>query len=325
MFQTFKTRIFFAIILLSIFIAFIPSVSAGFINVDPLITVTYSPIEENLIPNSGVLDIPLSTYFTLTGRFAKFVEQRSRLKDTPVNIELKIFKTEEWCIANISNPDVQLTPQQTEPFISRLSVSVTEEAPAFTQGVVTISATSKLQSGIIFNIAEQTVEFDVSFVNGYWSAVSYHLPEGNNFKIGPYDTAHFPVDIENNGNGPTFVKIELLDYPKEKWTIDIVSNVSLSSPIDTGEDTSKTVNLLIKPKMSPDWNKETKTFGVKFTPWYLGMPDLKGQEEIIYFNVQKIGSLNNLEDTENNFLIIIITVIILVIIISTIIRRKYLR
>jgi hypothetical protein len=325
MFKTFKTRFIFGIILLSLFVVFIPSVSAGFINVPPLINVTYPVQKENLVPNSGVLDIPLSIDFTLTGPFAKIVEQRSKFKEKALEIELKIVKTEDWCTAKISNPDVKLTLQHTEPFKSRLTVAVTEEAQAFTQSVVTISATSKMQRGIIFNIAEETAEFDVSFIIGYWSDVSYHLPEGTTAEIGPYDTAHFPIDIENNGNGATFVKIELLDYPKEKWAIDIDSNVSLSSPINTGEYTSKTVNLRIKPKMSPDWNKETKTFGVKFTPWYLGMPDLKGQEEIIYFNVQKIGSLNNLEETENNFIIMIITVIILVIIISIIIRRKYLR
>lgn len=320
MFQTFKTRIIFGIILMSLFVAFIPSVSAGFINVPPLIIITYPVQEENLVPNSGVLDIPLSIDFTLTGPFGKFVEQRSKFKDKVLEIELKIVNTEDWCIASISNPDVKLALQYTEPFKSRLTVTITEEAPAFTQSVVTISATSKMQSGIIFNIAEETVEFDVSFVNGYWSAVSYHLTEGTNAEIGPYDTAHFPIDIENNGNGPTKVEIELLDYPKEKWAIDIDSNVSLSSPIYSNEDNLKTVILRIKPKMSSDWNKERKVFGVRFTPSYLGKPELIGQQEIIYFNVQIIG---NLEEEENYFLILIIVGIILIIIISIILKRRY--
>ena len=154
--RTVKTGIIFGILLLSIFIAFIPTASAGFIKVSPLVTVEYPPQYENIIPNSGVLEIPLETTFELTGPFGGIVKSRSLLADTAIQIELKVISTEDWTTASISNPLVQLTPQSTEPYkASRLTVTVTEKAPAFTQGVVKISATSKLQRGILFNIVEK--------------------------------------------------------------------------------------------------------------------------------------------------------------------------
>ena len=288
----------------------------------PIIEVTYPHLEELATPNSGALDIPLATTFKLTGRYAKFIEQRSLLRNAIINIELKIVNTPDWCYANISNSNVQLPLDHTEPFKSTLTVTVTEKAPAFSQGVVKISATSKILRGIIFNIAEQTAEFDISFIIGYWSAVSFQ-PKGNIAEIGPYDTADFQIDIENLGNGPTYVKIETMDYPKEEWDVNIASSVVLSSAVDGGEGNSKSVYLKIKPSIDSDWNNKRQTFKVKFSPSYLGQPYLTGQEEIIIFIVQKIGSLKD-EESDNNFLIILVTAVVLVILISIFLKWRHL-
>jgi len=321
-FKTVKTGIIFGTLLLSLFIAFVPTTSAGFISIPPLINVTYPRPEEDLIPNSGVLDIPLYTTFKLTGPFAKFIEKRSLLRKTVMNIDLKVENSSDWCHASISNPLVQLSLNPTEPYQSVLTVTVTEKAPAFTQGVVKISATSEVNRGIIFNIEEETFEFDVSFIIGYFSVVSYEMPNGTIAEIGPYDTADFQIDIENLGNGPTNVNIELLDFPEKKWDINITSSVQLSSAVYGGEDTSESVHLRIRPKISSDWNNERETFSLKFTPNYLGKPDLIGQVEVINFNLQKISSLKD-EESNNNFLIILIVAIILIILISIILKRKY--
>jgi len=288
----------------------------------PIIKFTYPRLEELATPNGEALQIPLATAFKLTGRYAKFIEQRSLLRNAIINIELKVENTPDWCYANISNSNVQLPLDHTEPFKSTLTVTVTENAPAFTQGVVKISATSKMQRGIIFNIAEQTAEFDVSFIIGYWSAVSFK-PKGNIAEIGPYDTADFQIDIENLGNGPTYVEIEPMDYPKEEWDVNIASSVVLSSAVDGGEGVTKSVYLKIKPSVGSDWNNKRQTFRVKFTPCYLGRPNLLGKEEIITFIVQKIGSLKD-EESDNNFLIILVTAVVLVIIMSIFLKRRYL-
>lgn len=288
--RTVKMGIIFGILLLSILIAFIPTTSAGLIKVSPLVTVEYPAQDENIIPNSGVLDIPLKTSFELTGPFGGIVKSRSLLADTAIQIELKVVSTEDWTTASISNPIIKLTPQQVEPDqTARVTITVTEKAPAFTQGVVKISATSKLQRGILFNIVEETVEFDISFIIGYWAVVSYGLPEGNLVEIGPLDTADFPIDIENIGNGPTYVGIEVVDIPEGEWTIAIASSVQLASAIYPGEETSKTVHLRIKPPFGFGFHNDRKTFSVKFSPYYLGRPDLVGQSEVITFNVQNIG------------------------------------
>ncbi len=321
-FRKVKTVIVIATLLLSLVIAFVPTSSAGFINVPPLINMTYPKQEEALIPNSGVLDIPLSTTFALTGPFASFVEKRSLLRKKGLNIELNVTGTQDWCEASISNPLAQFSIKDIEPYESTLSITITEQAPAFTQGVVTISANSERLRGFIFNIEEETVEYDISFIIGYLSVVSYEMPNGTSAEIQQSDTADFKIDITNLGNGPTKVEIELIDVSEEEWDINIPSTVLLSSATNGGDKKSESVHLRIKPKKSSDWNNERETFKVKFTPSYMGKPELVGQQEIITFNVQKIGNIDE-EESVNNFLIILIVAIILIILILIILKRRY--
>ena len=269
------------------------------------------------------MDIPLETSFTLTGPFAEFVEKRSLLRKENIQIELKIIQKPEWCTAKISNPLASFKVGEKESYSSTLSVAVNENAPAFQQGVVRISATSKEQRGLIFNIANETVKFDISFIIGYLSIVSYEMPNGTTAEIGPYDTADFQIDVNNLGNGPTHVKTEIIDGPDKYWEINITKGVQLAAA-PYGKETLKSVYFTIKPKKISNWNNERETFKVKFTPQYLGRPDLIGQPEIITFNIQKTGSLNTLDDPGNYFLFIIIIVIILIIVISIVIKRKYL-
>jgi hypothetical protein len=322
--RTVKTGIILGILLLSLLITFVPTASAGFIEVPPLINVMYPIQDENVVPNSGFMDIPLETSFTLTGPWAEFVEKRSLLRKENLQIELKIIQKPEWCTAKISNPLANFNVGEKEPYSSTLSVAVNENAPAFQQGVVKISATSKELKGLIFDILEEKVEFDISFIIGNLLIISYEMPNGTTAEIGPYDTADFQIDVNNLGNGPTLVKTEIIEGTDRFWDINITSDVALAAGVYEGGETLKPVYFTIKPKKISNWNNERETFKVKFTPQYLGRPDLIGQPEIITFNIQKTGSLNTLDDPGNYFLFIIIIVIILIIVISIVIKRKYL-
>ena len=212
---------------------------------------------------------------------------------------------------------------EVEPYQSILTASVNENAPAFQQAIVRISATSELKRGLLFNIAEETTEFDISFIIGYWSVVAYYMPNGTLAEIGPSDTVDFPIDIVNLGNGPTKVEIQLMDFPEKEWDLNIKSSVQLGSGIYESENSKKTVHLKIKSNNSKNWNNKIETFGVRFSPNYLGKPELQGQQVTYNFNVKKIGHLDEEEDLENYFLIILIVAIILIILISIILKRKY--
>ncbi len=320
----FKRINMIVIIFLLLFSMLVPSSSSGPIKIPPLINVTYLRPEENIIPLSEALDIPLFTSFELTGPLASIVERYSLLRRSVINIELKIVETEDWCVASITNPLVQLGLDHTEPYQSTLKVTVDENAPAFVQGIVKISATLKELRGLVFSIAEETFEFEVSFIIGYLPIVSYKMPKGTIAEIGPFDTADFQIDIENYGNGPTYVIIEIIEIPEGDWSVNISSDVQLSSAVNGGEGTKKTVHLLVKPPFLFGLHNEIEIFKVKFTPHYLGRADLMGQEEIIQFNVKKISILKEEEELDNNLLIILGAAVVLIIFISIFLKRRHL-
>jgi hypothetical protein len=322
MYRKIQTGVIFGALLLTLLITFVPISSAGIINVPPLINVTYPKQEDVIIPNSGVLDIPLLITAKLTGPWAKFVEKFSLLRNKVMEIELNVVQKPDYCTASISNPLAKIKVREPEPYKSTLIVTVNENAPAFKQVTVKISATSKIESGLIFNIAEETVEFDINFIAGYWCVVGYNIPGGTLKEIKSDETTDFQIDIENIGNGATLVEIELIDEPKEGWSANIASTVQLASAVTQDGDTKKTVHLKIHPPTKSDKNKIRKTFGVRFTPSYLGRPELKGQTEILFFNVEANYNLEKESESENNLLIILGTVIFLIILISIFLKWR---
>jgi hypothetical protein len=278
---------------------------------DALINVVYPAQGDYVTPNSGVLDIPLATYFTLSGRFADL--QRNLLSGKTMEIELSIVNTPEWCDASLSNPLAQLSFDNTEPYESSLTVTVTEEAPAFTQGVVTIKAKSQDISGFFFkrvNAAE--AEFDVSFIIGYWPVLSLELKDSF-WKIPPVKQKEIPITLKNIGNGPTKVNIYIEEIPK-KWDITYPKSVSLGSAVFGGDSVTKEILIKVRP---PKYFKN-ETINVTITHHYIGRPDLEGQPTNILFTFENDGSI----EEEMDFTLIIIIGVLILIIFAYIIRNS---
>jgi len=290
-FRRIKASIIMGILMVCIFAAFTTNTSAGIVKVEPLITVTHPRADENVIPKSGVLDIPLNTSFELTGIGAGYVETSSLLRESSVTITLTVVEKNDWIDASITNsPAIIKVGGSVRPWSSTLSLTVTEKAPAFSLGMVKIRATSNKLPGLLFDIDEKSQDFEIPFEVGYWPVVNYEVPEGNLKEIGPLDTADFPIELDNLGNGVTYVSIEIIEMPGEDWTASIPSSVTLSSSVYTSEGGNKAiVHLTIKPPYGFGFHNERKSFKVKFTPQYLGRPDLVGQPEIMTFNIQSVG------------------------------------
>ena len=167
-------------------------------------------------------------------------------------------------------------------------MTVTEQAPAFTQGKVVISATSIEQPGLLFSISEATYSYDISFEVGYWPVISISDQKGNYMQVGPLDLADFPITIENIGNGLTYVQIEP-EIPEGDWSIGIDASALLASSVGGGAGASKTVHLIIKPPYGFGFHNDIQNFKVKFTPYSPGRPELVGITETRTYQVQSIG------------------------------------
>jgi len=288
-----KTSLIMAVLLFSIFAVFAPSSSAKLLTVSPLITITHDKAD-NIIPRSGTLEINLSVSLVLSGIGSTYVETRSLLASSPISITLEVEEQYDWIDASISNSNAEIKISETGKAweASRVTLTVTEKAPAFTLGKVKIIAKSQKLSGILFEIESVTATADVPFEVGYWPVVNFELPEGNFKEIGPLDTADFPIEINNLANGMTDVRIEVLDGPEGDWVVSLPSSVKLSDFL-TEERKKSTIHLTIKPPFGFGFHNDRASFKIKFTPQYfganVGRPELMGQPEIIQFNVQSIG------------------------------------
>jgi len=271
----------------------------------PVLNLEYTKVEEDIIPLSGAVDIPLNTSFRLVGRFATLQARRSR--GMTINIELSIEEKPSWCEVYLPNPSVQLSLKSKEPFPSTLSVSVTEEAPAFTECVIKVKAKSNEISGIFFTrVTEAEAIFDISFIVGYWPAIGINLVDGN-YKEIPADTfSKIRFELENIGNGPTYVSIEVLDKPKN-WAINYPKSVVLGSSANGRENTEQ-FYLIVRPPR--DFSRETIKLLIDHS--YLGRPSLKGQPNIVHIILKNDGSLT---EGKLDLTLLIITFIIVILLI----------
>ncbi|MDG6219526.1 MAG: hypothetical protein QCI00_08815, partial [Candidatus Thermoplasmatota archaeon] len=289
-FVAIKTTLILAVIIISIFNALSFTASARIFKVEPIITVTHDRTTENVIPISGVLDINLSTSFTLTGIGATWVQTSSLLKDSAITVTLDVSTSHDWVDVSITNSPATL--KINEPgtkWRSNIQLTVTEKAPAFTLGKVTVTARSSRLAGLGFIIEEKIETFEVPFEIGYWGVVSIN-PAGNFKEISPLESAVFPIELNNVGNGVTYVAIEPIGEIPSGWVISSPSSRILQSDDIAGQDGHKsTIYLTIKPPFDFGIHNKRETFKVRFTTHLLGRPDLPGQGETITFTVQSVG------------------------------------
>ena len=290
-FRRVKTGIIFGVLLISLFAVLSSSASARIFKVDPLITMIRDRPEENVIPNAGLLIIDLTVTFTLSGPFATTVEQSSLLRGTAIGIHLEVLEdtTSTWVDATLTDDLLEMKIGETEPYQTSVIVTVTEEAPAFKQGKVTIRASSDERSSLLFKINKYSKTYTVPFEVGYWPVVNSRSKGGNFMEIGPLDTADFEIEIENFGNGPTYVDCEIIDMPEGEWSANIDSRVTLGSAAIDSATTKATIHLVIKPPFGFGFHKDIENIRVKFTPSYVGKPSYVGLSEIKTFTVQSVG------------------------------------
>jgi len=280
--------------------------------INPLIIIEYDPIEEFLEPNSGLLEIPLKTSFEPVGLFTNL--QSLLFRNTMIQIELTIEEKPSWCEASIENPHVQLPLGHAEPFISILTVTCNENAPAYSQGIIKVKAMSKEVKGIFFTRVRQFEEvFDISFIVDFSPRLSLQIKE-HFMKIPPLIETTIPITIENLGNGPIFVTIEIDDM-HENWNFVYPIGIQLGSPI-SGRGCKKDVEI----KVIPPKYFMNQTINITINHSYLGRPNIQGEPISFCLVLQ-----NNDSSIYEGFGITLISIIIAGVFIISFISRFFKR
>ena len=282
---------------------------------EPVITISHEP--ENIIinPNDETTEITIKIFYNLTGRYVRY--QESRLRHRVIPIELSMEEPPEWCNVEILNEDLKIIIGDDQPLNTTLKITVTEKAPAFEQYEIKLKASTCEIWGLFFlRVFNGEAEHDIPIMADYWPLVTANAKNGNYVEIEQKQTADFEIELENLGNGPTYVECEILNSPSG-WSTNIESRVSLASAATGSGNTKQTVHLVIKPPSNYGYSNKIGSFRVKFTPSYVGRPGLLGQPETITFTVKSMGNdspfggLFNI-DTTTILIILLIILIILV-------------
>lgn len=292
-FRAVKATALLGFLLIGMLAAVPQNASAGLVKLNPTLLLTYtSASDDRIVPTSGKLDINLTLNFALYGTGSSLLEQDSLLSKSALQVTLSIEGKEDWIDASIENPvaSIAINPDSRNPWTnSKLHVTITGQAPAFTLGQVKIRATSAQINGLLFSIQSVYADFTVSFQVGYWPVVQYNPISGNLLQTTPTDTADFAISLTNTGNYVTYVQITPLDIP-EGWSVSVPSSVTLGSPVIAGSGPSVvTVHVRVKPPYGFGFHNDAQHFQLQFSPSCQGHSEFTGQTEIMTFNVQSVG------------------------------------
>ncbi|RLF26441.1 MAG: hypothetical protein DRN01_04715 [Thermoplasmata archaeon] len=288
--RTLKASIVMGILIASLFTAFLPTASAAAIlHAQGNLKMEFdaNAAKQTVTPLGAPIYIPINVSYLVSGIFAPAVVGiiGGRM---PAMIELSVDQAPEWCTALVS-PGIVSTEVSTSYKSAQaiVTLSVDENAPAFTQSKVRIKMHARTLRGLGCEISEVTFYDEIPFTPGYSPVISFTTPNGNFKEIGPGNTANFDIHVENLGNAPTEVTFKILNQPKG-WSPNIISMTTLGAKV-LGEETTKEIPFVVQPPYNFGYHNERQSFQVSLTPAYYRDPTLTGKEYVITFVVQSRG------------------------------------
>jgi hypothetical protein len=283
-FKTVKASIVTGIVLISCAIAVLPTASAGlFFNLQSVLTVEWSANQTSqpVVPRGALRSLDLTISHTVTrGVFGEGMIKVYANK--VIVIDVAIVETPSWVTATIGQGTLSTTVQpDTITYVhTTISLQVADDAPAFGLGYIKLTATAK-KAGLIEGF---TQDFTLTFVPDYKPLIQTTLPETNSKKIGPLDTAVFPVQITNLGNARTVVLLTVVNAPKD-WNAIVTDQLIL----EEGAGSSNTAYLVIKPPKNFGYHNDEKTITISMQPVKYDDYSKKGEITTATFLVESRG------------------------------------
>ena len=274
--KTIQSTFIICLVLFSTCATFIPNTSAGILfNLQSVVSVQYAGNETQkpVIPRGSILNVQLDvTYYVTRGLFGSgiLVAYSSQL----AMVKLEIIDKSEWLTANLPTDTVPFSISD-QPRTSKFNIAfqASENAPAYAQGYITIKAyVAKI--GLIQGFEQ---EFTLPVFPSYKPLIDPNLPETNTKKIGPMDSAVFPIEIKNLGNAETIVFLDIESKPAG-WNAIITSQITLPE----GEGATATAYLVIKPPKGFGYHDDEETIKISMEP--VRADDQKDRGEKIYEN-----------------------------------------
>jgi hypothetical protein len=317
-FKSVKASLIMGILLVSVFAAMVPTTSAGkIIALSGLVDVNWTQDVAPIIPTRGRQSVPLTITYTVSAGAIFASAIYTLLQGRQATIHLEVIAKPDWCSISLDTSTVSMIlPEKPGVPASKditATISVTDDAPAFDQGVITIRATADA----VGPIDGYTKDFDLKLQPDYLALINPQPLESNTKTIGPTDKAVFPFEIMNMGNAPTKVYIEIVYIP-DGWTASVTDSVTL----DAEKGSKATAYLTVYPPKGFGYHDDKATVKLQLTPAYAQGTEIKGEPEPLTFTIESRGvSLIGIEVA----LPIILIILVIIIVIYMFFIKKYLR
>lgn len=295
--RTIKALILISIMFAGFFIIIPPSSaqSSGLTNVTQVVTVEFSSgqLKEAVVPKStpNYLDLNITYSFGVGGGIigSALIKNLvlSRYTGVLVNIKLDILEyPTEWAQVSLTDytiPFVIDQNQLSQKFKTQMAVTANEDAPAYSQGLVKISASVAGINTILYpDVPSFEKIFELGVFPEYLGIVDPKPVGSNTKRIGPMDTAEFPIEVVNKANERTTIQFRINNRPSG-WDAIITDSITL----DVGEKT--TVYLSVQPPRGLGYHYDIETFEVSVTPARAANLLQKGEERLVTVMVESQG------------------------------------
>lgn len=283
------------ILFAGIFVAMAPISSAkiiesGIINLSSNVDVNWSAtVDKQIKPRGGILDLELDIKYSVAsggGLFSWGIDEiaESLYYGQPINVNLEILEEPEWAQVSLSEYDVTFIISRDLPETKSVHMYITakEDAPAFLAGEIRIKAKVPTKTKILFpNLEGFDKTFSLAFEPEYNALIDVQaIP--NTKKVGPMDTAVFPVKVENRGNERT--EVEFVVKSKSAGWKALITNVVA---LDVGQKT--TVYLSIQPPRGFGYHYDIGDIIIEATPTRALDTTLRGAPKLVSVQVESSG------------------------------------
>ena len=278
-----------------IFTVCMPTTSAGPImnfldkayNCNSVVNIEYdnNAARSTFLPVDMVKEIPLTIRYRVTGLFAEEIPLYYQGGEAYNFIYMSVEKTPDWCTASVQPSVIFAFPRAEGTTNSALlSVYVSEDAYAFSEGTIAVKADIPRRMGAILG---GTFYQNITFTPGYLPNLKLNTPDGTSKLMGPGGTAGFRIDVENLGNADTKLNCSISDLP-EGWTASISSDTVIGSKA-YGTNPKKTIQFVVQPPYGFGYHNDKEIIRVSIIPSYVNNESLVGKEYYLSFVIQSRG------------------------------------
>ena len=320
--KTFTSTILFIITIVCILYVPTQKASGKLISFTPILRVYVdtSNLENPIQPEREAVNVPIRIEYSLPPlglpqRMKQFLffGLHGIFITPPIKVHLEVLNKPDWLDASIATPDIYLTPELDKPSYANttLSISVYKDAPArsFT---ITLYAKSEALGNVLSQ--DTTSQFKIQV--GYIPLVTITTKEPIK-EAGPMTTLTYPVEIRNNANKETRVRLISIDQPPGWAVKPAVHEVTIP------RNGSATLAISVVTPYGFGWIPgETKVINMKFIALPVPLPETY-EETPTNTYLFSIGVRSGSTPMLGLVGGIIAAVVIIAILVLTIIKRKF--